>query len=77
MKIGEAQNFAGSMNKIKPKDAVKTWISIYNTYSQFVISDKLGWNFKGRMIVETLDLPNYLQEEMENMVNVLQIADIL
>ena len=33
--------FMGSMNKIKTKDAVKTWISKYNADSQFVISDKL------------------------------------
>ena len=33
--------FMGSMNKIKTKDAVKTWISKYKTDSEFVISDKL------------------------------------
>ena len=33
--------FMGSMNKIKTKDGVKTWITKYNTDSKFVISDKL------------------------------------
>jgi len=33
--------FMGSMNKIKTKDGVKTWITKYNTDSNFVISDKL------------------------------------
>ena len=33
--------FMGSMNKIKTKDAVKTWLTKYNISSQFVISDKL------------------------------------
>ena len=33
--------FMGSMNKIKTKEAVKSWLSKYNVESQFVISDKL------------------------------------
>jgi len=33
--------FMGSMNKIKTKDAVNTWISKYNSKDSFVISDKL------------------------------------
>jgi len=33
--------FMGSMNKIKTKDGVKTWITKYNTHSKFIISDKL------------------------------------
>lgn len=33
--------FMGSMNKIKTKEAVKSWLSKYNIESQFVISDKL------------------------------------
>jgi len=33
--------FMGSMNKIKTKDGVKTWLTKYNTNSKFIISDKL------------------------------------
>ena len=33
--------FMGSMNKIKTKDGVKTWLTKYDISSQFVISDKL------------------------------------
>ena len=33
--------FMGSMNKIKTKDGVKTWISKYDIMDEFVISDKL------------------------------------
>jgi len=33
--------FMGSMNKIKTKDAINTWISKYNSNDSFVISDKL------------------------------------